>query len=166
MDIAITWDPVDCRGDWSIVNGDLALGDGLASAVLISLFTNRIAPELPSSTDTAVGIAAPSGPTGSPGADPGGWWGDAFADVPIGSRLWQLRRAVKSGDAAIPAEVKAIVAEALQWMLDDGVAASISIDAWWSAQSRQMVEFSVTVTEPGSTTPRIFQFSWAWRELS
>ncbi len=166
MDIAITWDPIACRGDWSIVNGDLSLGDSLASAVLVSLFTERVAPELPSSADAAVGITAAAGPTGSIGADRRGWWGDAFADVPIGSRLWQLRRAVKSGEAAIPAEVKIIVAEALQWLLDDGIAASISIDAWWNSQNRQMVEFSVIIAEPGSETPRTFQFSWAWRELS
>ncbi|GBQ23169.1 bacteriophage protein [Gluconacetobacter sacchari DSM 12717] len=166
MDIAIAWDPVAGRGDWSIVSGDLALGDSLASAVLVSLFTDRVAADQPTSADTAIGISASSGPAGSIAADRGGWWGDAFADVPIGSRLWQLRRAVKSGDAAIPAEVQAIVSEALQWLIDDGVASSIAVDAWWSVANRQSVEFRVSVIEPGHSNSRVFQFSWAWKEIS
>ncbi len=165
MDIAITWDSFAERGDWSIAESDLALGDALDSAVLVSIFSDRIAPDQPTSSDTAVGISAPAGPIGSSGADRGGWWGDAFMARPIGSRLWQMRRAVKSGATAIPAEIKIILTEALQWLVDDGVAAAITVDAWWSAVSRQTVEFSVALTEPGVSGARVFRFSWAWGEL-
>ncbi|CAP57509.1 phage GP46 family protein [Gluconacetobacter diazotrophicus] len=166
MDIAISWDPTTGTGDWSIVGGDLALGDDLTSAVMISIFTDRVAPAQPDTTDVAVGITAPSGPTGSAQDDRRGWWGDAFADVPIGSRLWELARAVKAGATAIPAEVKAVLAEALQWMVDDGVASSVVVDAWWDPANRQAIAFSVTVTEATSSTPITFRFSWSWQELS
>lgn len=166
MDIAITWDPVSGQGDWSIVGGDLALADSLASAVMVSLFTDRVVQDQPSAQDGAVGISAPAGPFGSASADRRGWWGDAFSGVPIGSRLWQLRRAVKSGESAIPAEVEAIVSESLQWLIDDGLAGAVSVDAWWSRLNRQMVEFSISIIEPGSPAPRVFQYSWSWKELT
>ncbi len=166
MDIAITWDPAAMHGDWSIIDGDLALGDALESAILISLFSDGLLPQQPTPSDVAVGIAEPSGAPGTPGADRGGWWGDAFANVPIGSRLRQLRRAIKSGSAAIPLEVQAIVAEALQWMIDDGIVASVSVSAGWASGSATRVDFTVAITEPGATTPRTFTYSWAWKELT
>ena len=42
-DITTTWTVETGTGDWSIMGGALASGDDLASAVLISLFTDRIA---------------------------------------------------------------------------------------------------------------------------
>ncbi|MBM9401540.1 phage GP46 family protein [Gluconacetobacter azotocaptans] len=166
MDVAIIWNPGTLRGDWSIVNGDLALGDALESAVLISIFSDGLLPQQPTPADVTVGITEPSGTPGTADADRGGWWGDAFSDVPIGSRLRQLKRAIKSGTAAIPLEVQAIVAEALQWMIDDGIAASVNVAARWAAGSATTVEFTVTITEPGATTPRTFTYSWAWKELT
>ncbi|MFT9453960.1 phage GP46 family protein [Komagataeibacter saccharivorans] len=166
MDIKIVWNVRAARGDWPIVSGDLALDNSLRSAVLVSLFTDRVAPTQPSSDDTAVGIQSPSGPTGAATADRRGWWGDAFADLPIGSRLWQLRRAVKVGTRAIPREIEDICTEALQWLVDDGVAASVDISAWWNPTVRTMAEFSITITEPGNSTPQVFKFSWAWEGLT
>ncbi|WP_200410765.1 phage GP46 family protein, partial [Komagataeibacter oboediens] len=155
MDIAITWNVRMARGDWPIVSGDLALDNPLKSAVMVSLFTDRVAPQQPTSDDTAVGIQSPTGPTGAASADRRGWWGDAFADRPIGSRLWQLRRAVKVGTRAIPREIEDICSEALQWLVDDGVATSVDISAWWNPTVRTMAEFSITITEPGNSTPQV-----------
>ncbi|GBQ38913.1 phage GP46 family protein [Komagataeibacter europaeus] len=166
MDIAITWNVREARGDWPIVSSDLALDNPLKSAVMVSLFTDRVAPQQPSSDDTAVGIQSPTGPTGAASADRRGWWGDAFADLPIGSRLWQLRRAVKVGTRAIPREIEDICSEALQWLVDDGVATSVDVAAWWNPTVRTMAEFSITITEPGNSTPRVFKFSWAWEGLT
>ncbi|MHC0612974.1 phage GP46 family protein [Komagataeibacter oboediens] len=117
MDIAIVWNVRAARGDWTIVSSDLALDNPLKSAVMVSLFTDRVAPQQPTSDDTAVGIQSPTGPTGAASADRHGWWGDAFADRPIGSRLWQLRRAVKVGTRAIPREIEDICNEALQLLI-------------------------------------------------
>lgn len=166
MDIRIVWNVRAARGDWPVVDSDLALDSPLRSAVLVSLFTDRVAPQQPTSDDTAVGIQSPSGPTGSATADRGGWWGDAFADLPIGSRLWQLKRAVKAGTRAIPREIEDICTEALQWLVDDGVIAPLAVSAWWSTAVPTMAEFSITLTEPGNSAPQVFKFSWAWEGLT
>lgn len=94
-------------------NGDLVGDAGLETAVSISLFTDRRV------TDQELG----------PGeTEKKGWWGDVFPDVEgdqIGSRLWLLARAKRTQETLRLAEDYA--REALQWMLDDGVAASITV---------------------------------------
>ncbi|NHN83673.1 hypothetical protein GOB93_03335 [Acetobacter musti] len=165
MDIAITWNVAQARGDWTIINGDLALDNPLRSAIMVSLFSDRVAPEEPSATDLAVGIQPPGNAATSAMSDRRGWWGDAWADLPIGSRLWQLRRAIKSGETAILLELKQVVLEALKWLIDDGIAQAVDVTTAWSVISPAAVEFAVTVTEPGASQPQTFLFSWAWEGL-
>lgn len=84
MDIAITWNVRAARGDWPIVSSDLALDNPLKSAVMVSLFTDRVAPQQPSSDDMAAGsrdrhrpgarmesARLPAGETGRDGPDDG-----------------------------------------------------------------------------------------------
>lgn len=88
--------------------------DDLPRAVLISLFTWRRA-----NADDVL-----------PSTDRYGWWGDSFASVDndrIGSRLWLLQRAKLANDTA--ARAREYAAEALQWLVDDGVAESVSVTA-------------------------------------
>ncbi|KXV50239.1 hypothetical protein AD945_02460 [Gluconobacter albidus] len=167
MDIAIIWNARECRGDWAIVSGDLALDNPLRSAVMVSIFTDRVAPEQPSPADSAVAIQAPGNAAMSGLNDRCGWWGDAYEQdrLPIGSRLWQLRRAIKAGEQAVLLELKDILKECLQWIIDDGVATSISIRTAWSAVSPNTAEFAISVYEPGAATPQTFLFSWAWEGL-
>jgi len=165
MDVAIVWNVREARGDWIVASGDLALDNPLRTAVMVSLFTDRVAPEQITSADAAVGITRPGNAAGSRLANRRGWWGDAYAEVPIGSRLWQLRRAIKAGDAAVPLEVRAIVIEALEWLKADGVASAISVNAAWSTLYPQTVEFSVTITQPTGAT-QSFLYSWAWEGLA
>lgn len=86
----------------------------LVRAVLISLFTWRRAnpdDELPAEARQ-------------------GWWGDSYPVEPndrIGSRLWLLSRSKLTSDTARRAREYA--EEALQWLLDDGVAARIEVEA-------------------------------------
>lgn len=57
-----------------------------------------------------------------------GWWGDAFAPIAndrIGSRLWLLSRAKLLPETA--ARAKEYAEEALQWLIDDGVAARVDV---------------------------------------
>lgn len=59
-----------------------------------------------------------------------GWWGDSFPSVPndrIGSRLWLLSRAKLTGETVIRA--KEYAEEALAWLVDDGVAARVDVEA-------------------------------------
>ncbi len=165
MDIAIVWNVREARGDWPIVSSDLGLDNPLRSAVMVSLFTDRVAPVQPTANDVAAGVQSPTGAPGTVDADPRGWWGDGFSDIPIGSRLWQLKRAIKVGTRAVPREIEAICTEALQWLVTDGVAQKVAVSAWWSATVPNMAEFTVTITEPGGSSQQ-FTFSWAWEGLT
>ena len=109
-DATIFWDSGDVRGDFAIVNGDLATGQDLRTAVLISLFSWRRA---------------------DPGDvpeydDPQGWWGDSYSAISgdkLGSKLWLLMRE-KLTNATVQ-RARDYVQQALKWMLDEGVARRI-----------------------------------------
>ena len=90
--------------------------DELARAVVISLFTWRRA---------RPGDVLPDG-----GGDRQGWWGDTFAPVEgdrIGSRLWLLARSALTQETLNRARDYA--AEALAWLIEDGVAARVEVTA-------------------------------------
>jgi len=158
-DVAIVWNPEIAGGDWEIRSGDLALGNPLLSSILVSLFTDGLAPAEPSTLDAQIGIAAP--------ANRRGWWGDAYSedDTTIGSRLWQARQVIKSGVTAIPAWIEATCEDALQWLMDDGVASSVSVDATWMPGSATTIQFVITITQPATQSTQVFRFSWAWEGL-
>ncbi|MCV5591620.1 phage GP46 family protein, partial [Escherichia coli] len=83
--------------------GDIVCGNDLQTAILISLFTDRLAD---ASDETDDGNRR-------------GWWGDLEQDYRVGSRLWLLRRQKLTTQVALKAE--AYAREALQWLKDDGV---------------------------------------------
>lgn len=90
--------------------------DGLRTAILISLYTDRRADP---------GDILPGDET-----ELGGWWGDAYADVEgdkIGSKLWLLRRSVVTDETLRRAE--SYCREALQWTIDDGLADRVEATA-------------------------------------
>lgn len=117
-DIKISWDNALMKGDFLFEGNDLVSDDGLQTAAIISLFTDRRARDDDTLPDTILG-------------DKRGWWGDlASPEVEgdeIGSRLWLLEREKTLPEVLIRAEQ--YVKEALQWMIDDEVAASISVTA-------------------------------------
>ncbi|MFA7942069.1 phage GP46 family protein [Pseudomonas brenneri] len=144
-DITTTWIVETGTGDWSIAGGALASGNDLASAVLISLFTDRIADD------------ADIPPDG--GDDRRGWWGDADEDVPIGSRLWLLDRSRLT--QAVANTAKIYMSEALQWLLDDQVALSVMVTTAIAGGSR--LNTIVTVTHRDSTVSTL-NYNWVWSQ--
>jgi phage gp46-like protein len=101
-----TWD--ENFGGYS---ADVQSGGDLETAILVSLFTDRLANEddkIPDGTN-----------------DPRGWVGDLDQTVSIGSRLWILDRSKLTNATAITA--KGMAADALQWLIDDGVVAKFDI---------------------------------------
>jgi phage gp46-like protein len=114
-DISIIWSPTLSRGDWALRGPSLASGSDLATAILVSLFTDRIA---------AADDDIPDGTN-----DPRGWWGDD-RDYPIGSRLWLLGRAKQTTETLSRAQD--YIAEALKWLIDDGVVAKFDIVTEWT----------------------------------
>jgi phage gp46-like protein len=116
-DISTVWDVQRMHGDWVLHGPALQSGDDLQTAVLISLFTDRLA--LPSDVTTD--------------GDRRGWWGDD-PKYPIGSRLWLLDRV--KGPQDVPQRAQDYAAEALQWLIDDGVVARFDIAAQWITPDR------------------------------
>lgn len=137
MDILVdnTAGPAGIGFDWLLADGDLATDQGLKTAVIISLFSNRLA------------AADDELPDGS--SDRQGWWGDMpiDGDTPdlSGSRLWLLKRAKATPETAARAQRYCL--EALQWLLDDGVAQSLDVATSWV--SREQLQISVAITRVG-----------------
>lgn len=112
-DIKIIWDNDLFEGDVLFANNDLFREEGLETAVMMSLFSDRRAKE-----DDLI-----NNPD-----DKKGWWGDQIADIPmdeIGSRLWLLERSKATSETLVLA--KEYAEESLEWMIDDGVAISIEV---------------------------------------
>lgn len=115
MDIQTRFIDFKTGCDWVVTPQGMSQDDTLSSAIIISLFTDARA--LP--TDDYQG-------------DPRGYWADALtitgeAPVQLGSRLWLLRR-----EKQIPATLRRAeqyAREALQWLIDDGIAQSVSVAA-------------------------------------
>lgn len=146
-DISIAWTPAGARGDWQVAAGQLVGGSDLETAVLVSLFTDRVVSpeEIP------------------PGADRRGWWGDTYREQPIGSRLWTLARRAKSNATVLLADAKDMCIEALNWMIGDGVAASLQVQTYWITGDAMGIV--VTIREPSKTSPTQFRYSWAWKGI-
>lgn len=139
--LAIAWDVPNSRGDLTVSGAGLTTGKAIEAAVLVSLFTDRRA-----APDDVV-----------PDGDRRGWWGDSYATSPIGSRMWLLLRAKRTTETARRA--KDYIAEALQWMLDDGVAAKVDVETFWLRQS--MLGAVVTIYRHDGAVVK-FDYSWAW----
>ena len=139
-DVILAWDNGAGQGDLCIAGADLAADDGLQTAVLVSLFTDRRAEidELqPGDTDRR------------------GWWGDRLNDDgdEIGSKLWLLdRRKLEPG---LSAEAEAYAYQALQWMLADGAVREVDVSA--ERTGRDGLGLRVIVTRLDNST-REFQF--------
>ena len=122
------------------VTADLATDDGLTSAVLISIFSDR----------RANADDLPPGET-----DRRGWWGDVLTNNdPIGSGLWLLQREKRSTEILVRAE--SYCRESLQWALDDGIATAVAAVAEWTESG--WLSICVTLTLPDQSN-REFQFS-------
>ena len=107
---------MDFAGDLVVSGPSLDNDDGLETAVVISLFTDRRANE---------GDPLPDGVV-----QRRGWWGDSHATVPadqIGSRLWLLCREKQL--PSVLARAREYAREALEWMIEDGVARAVNVTA-------------------------------------
>lgn len=132
--------------DWTITAPGLTTDEGLETSVIISLLTDRRArndDELPS------------------GDDKRGWWGDALAAEEgdeIGSRLWLLSREKQMRSVLLRAREYA--EEALQWMVDDGVASSVNVAA--EIVRTGVLGLSVEIVRP-ARPPVMFRFEKFWK---
>ena len=148
-DLALTWSLALGTADVTITGTDLDADRGLVTSVLLSLFTDRRAEndDVPPSGDDR---------------DRRGWWADEFADIEgdrVGSRLWLLARSKLTRETALNAEE--FVREALAWMLEDKVVASVEVATELTTTA---LLISIELLRPGRD-PVTFRFSHTWDHL-
>jgi phage gp46-like protein len=155
-DVRTTWSPETApwgRGDWLMDPPGLATDRDLETAVILSLFTDALAREddvIPDLTD-----------------DRRGWWGnwESPEALELGSRLWLLSREKSTEETRRRAEEYA--AEALAWLLTDGVAARVDVGAEYLEvgpvpPSTLALRIRI-VRDDGSVYDR--RYAWAWEQL-
>ncbi|WGL97902.1 phage GP46 family protein [Arsenophonus sp. aPb] len=140
-DIASGWNVNQLRGEWRVGQGELLSGHDLQSAIIISLFTDRLARDDDNIDDNFRR----------------GWWGDSGQDYLIGSRLWLIQREKLTVNVARRAEDYA--KEALQWLIDDGVVASLEIGSQiiWPARLNMIIRYH----QPANNSEDL-RFFWVW----
>jgi phage gp46-like protein len=134
--------------DLVLEDEDLARDDGLETAILISLFTDRRAnlDELEEAD-----------------ADPRGWWADGLSTVDgdeTGSKLWLLERAKATTETLERA--REFAEESLQWLVDDGVAEAFTVTTEYQpdGSSGKRLAIEVLVERPHGETGK-YKFLWA-----
>lgn len=132
--------------DYALEQLDLVQDDGLDSAVIISLFTDRRA-----GRDVAL----------QEGQDRRGWWGDTFAEIEgdeIGSHLWLLDRAKQL--PAVMADAKVYIEQALAHLVADGMAKRIEVRV--SNPRMGILSAQIDIYKPdGTTTQYKFEHFWS-----
>lgn len=133
--------------DVRLTNRDLDPGRDLETAIIISIWTNRRARD-----DDRL-------PDGS--GYLGGWWGDTFADVDsdeIGSRLWLLSRETRTPETLNRA--KQYLIEAVQWLIDDGVATKVDVHVEYDRNRLDTMLFHIDIFRPEGRETLKFDYVW------
>ncbi len=147
--LALAWDAINGGADLAYSSGSLATGDELETAAYLSLFCDAPARD----TDPI--------PEGHPR---GGWWGDAYAEEEgdvWGSRLWTLRRHPMTD--ATPGLAIEMIEDALAWMVQDGIAESITGIAEVYAKASNTLAIGAQIRRPGEIAPR---FVGLWNSVT
>ena len=141
--------PLSVVIDGKTIKLGLDAAQPLVRAVIMSLFTWRRA-----NPDDVL-----------PGDQRMGWWGDTFAaqsNDRIGSRLWLLSRSTLTPETINRAREYA--QEALQWLVDDGVAARVEVEA--ERQGLQVLALAVRIYKTDGTVPADIRFTDVWGFLN
>lgn len=146
-DIALHWQEIGA--DLARDGADLATDDGLRTAVIVSLFTDRRA-----EADDAI-------PDGSD--ERRGWWADAWPEVDgdrIGSRLWLLHREKQL--ARVLVRAREYAEEALRWLIEDGIASAVRVQAEVVRQG--LLGLRIEIERPSRTAVE-YRFQSLWEAL-
>ena len=104
------------EGDLLFSDNDLETDEGLTTAVLISVYTDKRAKEDDNLDDRN---------------DLRGWWGDEVSEIEgdeIGSKLWLLDRASTTKETL--SRAKTYLEDCVTWMVEDGVAAKVEAETF------------------------------------
>lgn len=132
--------------DLALSSGDLLTSKDLESAVILSLFTDRLA-----SADEVEGAQ-----------DRRGWWGDDFGDVPedsTGSKLWLLDREKQTQQTLNRAVSYAN--EALAWLVEDGIALNVTVTGEWVRMG--VLGLGIEIVRPSGVEN--YRYDYLWEDL-
>lgn len=148
-DIALVIDPATQRPDWATTGVDLQTDDGLMTALILTFGIDRRA-------DASDALPA--------GDDPRGWWGDIPADTTVADRWgwkgWLRRRSKLLLETQRQLEQDA--RDATQWLLDDGIAAAVSIDSEVLAAPLGTILMKISILRKTATGVAAARFDYAW----
>ena len=128
-DLTLVWNPATGTADLAMCGPSLKTGNDLETAIILPVNTN---------------------------SDPRGWWGDAYnAPDQIGSKLWQIFNRIRNQQTLNDA--RDFATKALQWLIDDGLAVSVSVSPRFYGSAG--IALSITIT---SLSGVVNQYSYAW----
>lgn len=149
-DLALRWSLTDWAADLAVEANDVVRDEGLTTAILLSLFTDRRAES---------GDVLPDAETARRG-----WWADAVPVVEgdrIGSRLWLLARAKQSAETL--SRAKDYAAEALAWLIEDLIAERVEVTA--SFPRGGMLGLVIDIYRPGQENPIRYRYDAIWAAM-
>lgn len=135
--------------DLVIENGDLKADNGLETAALISVFSDKR-------------VSLEELPSGH--SDRRGWWADLISSPQsdqIGSKLWRIEASGKIVTQST-VELESVLLDAFNWMTEDGLATEIVSSA--ERTDTNEITGSVVITKPnGEDIP--LSFVWDGQRL-
>ena len=141
--------PLTVQIDGQVIKLGMDSAQPLVRAVIVSLFTWRRAnPDDDLPADLRMG-----------------WWGDSFPTIPndrIGSRLWLLSRSTLTPETV--AKAKEYAQEALQWLIDDGVAARVDVQT--ERQGLSTLAIGCRIYKSDGMVPLDVRFTDVWGFLN
>lgn len=143
-DIALKWN-ASGLGDIVSTGSDLATDDGLETAILISVFTDRLADvdQLPDG-----------------GVSRRGWWGDidGLPGDHIGSLIWTLER--EKNIASAIEKANNFLRDCVKWLVDDSVCARVDTLAQAGTRADE-IDFYIGAYRPnGSFVKSRYTYNW------
>ena len=150
FDIQLVWDNTTGFAQWVLQDGGLSTGSDLETSVILSLFTDKAAPSdyVPVSGDVSF--------------DRRGHFSDTYTGKQRGSWLWLLNRGVFSASTNLVLLARDYCKDALQWLIDDGVAAAINVQVQRSTPTTLAIQ--IIITEPKTFRKTAFQYSYVWNQ--
>lgn len=146
-DISTIWMQEKLHADYMLDGYDLAKNTDLQTAILISVFTDRLAhpdDKIPDGTN-----------------DPRGWIGDDPQGPAIGSRFWLLDRSKRTPQVLVAAQ--GYLDECLQWLLDDQVVQKFVNTVEFTRPNMLGIEV-IAYRQNGQQLPAM-KFSYVWGQV-
>jgi len=149
-DVSFIFDRQKGYSDIKLVDGDVLLADELQTSVEMSMFTRARALRNPEPRVVKTIDALQ------------GWWADALDDEQLGSLYWLYLRSKQTQE--VLNGVSEAFEQSLQWLIDDGVASSVSVTNQWRGDNKTM-DVLVQIVRPDESSAN-YTWNFAWESLN